>query len=68
MRDNNQSLKMLTLTDKERASLPLGYSHIYIKSISPKEAEKAVTVYSSKYRKSDLFALASEKPVSKLAR
>jgi hypothetical protein len=54
------------MTAHQRFSLPLGYKKIYTKAISSKHAEKSVTVYSKKYKKADLFAVASEKPLSKI--
>ena len=66
MQNRDQDLKQLALTEEERVSLPLGYSQIYTRQISHKRAELAATVYSRKYRKSDLLPLCSEKPVSKL--
>jgi hypothetical protein len=62
----DDKLTLLPLTKSERSSLPLGYGQIYVKTISSKEAEAAVTVYSRKYKKADLFSLASGKPVSKI--
>ncbi len=66
MPDTKQELQQLVLTEAARAALPLGYSRIYISAISSRQAERAATVYSSKYRKSDLFALEAEKPVSRM--
>ncbi len=66
MKDKKQELTPLNLKLSERATMPLGVNVIFIKSISSKKTEDKVTVYSSKYNKSDLFALASEKPISKL--
>lgn len=66
MQTNDQELALLMLSEEERSALPLGYSQIYVKNISPKQAEISVTVYSKKYKKADLFPLASEKPVSKI--
>jgi hypothetical protein len=66
MPNPDDKLPLLELTDKEKSALPLGYNQIYVKAISPKQAEIAVTVYSRKYRKADLLALASEKPISKI--
>ncbi len=60
------SLRSLELTAPERAALPLGYSAILVKSISPRKAERAVTVYSEKFKKSDMYALAATKPLSKI--
>ena len=67
MQIKDQELKLLNLSEEERHYLPLGYSKIYVKDISSKHAEKAVTVYSKKYGKADFFALASEKPISKMS-
>jgi hypothetical protein len=66
MPNSDDKLRLLPLTDKEKSALPLGYNRIYVKAISPKEVEIAVTVYSKKYRKADLLALAPEKPISKI--
>jgi len=62
----DDKLPILVLTETETAALPLGYNKIHVKTISPKSAELAVTVYSMKYRKADLLSLASEKPISKI--
>jgi len=66
MQNPDHYLPLLQLTEQEQFSLPLGYRHIYIKDISSKHAEERVTVYSKKYKKVDLFALASGKPISKM--
>jgi len=66
MQNRDQDLEQLVLTEEEKVSLPLGYCQIYTRQISHKRAELAATVYSIKYRKSDLLPLCSEKPVSKL--
>jgi hypothetical protein len=66
MQNTEQYLPLLNLNEKERSSLPLGYSHIYTKDISSKQAEKSTTIYSKKYKKADLFSLASRKPISKI--
>jgi len=66
MQDPDNKLTPLVLTEREKSALPLGYNQIYVKAISPKKAELAVTVYSRKYKKADLLSLASEKPVSKI--
>lgn len=66
MHNTDQCLTLLDMTAHQRFSLPLGYKKIYIKDISSKHAEKSVTVYSKKYKKADLFAVASEKPLSKI--
>jgi hypothetical protein len=66
MQDSDNKLTLLVLTESEKSALPLGYHQIYVKTISPKEAEIAVTVYSKKYRKADLLSLVSEKPISKI--
>jgi hypothetical protein len=66
MQDPDNELTPLVLTESEKSALPLGYNQIYVKTISPKEAEIAVTVYSKKYRKADLLSLVSEKPISKI--
>lgn len=68
MHNTDQCLILLDMTAHQRFSLPLGYKTIYIKDISSKHAEKSVTVYSKKYKKADLFAVASEKPLSKILR
>jgi hypothetical protein len=66
MPNPDEKLTLLALTEGEKSALPLGYNQIYVKAISPKEAELAVTVYSRKYRKADLSSITSEKPVSKI--
>jgi hypothetical protein len=66
MQDPDNKLTPLALTEAEKSALPLGYNQIYVKAISPKEAELAVTVHSRKYKKADLLPLTSEKPVSKI--
>ena len=66
MPNPDDKLPLLVLTDKEKSALPLGYNQIYVKTISAKQAEMAVTIYSRKYRKADLLSLASEKPISKI--
>jgi len=66
MQNSDEKLIPLALTDEEKSALPLGYNQIYVKAISPKAAELAVTVYSRKYKKADLLSLASEKPISKI--
>lgn len=66
MANVDEKLTLLVLTKREKSSLPLGYNQIYVKDISCKETERAVTVYSKKYRKADLFSLASEKHISKI--
>ena len=66
MQNTDEYLPLLHLTEQEKSSLPLGYSQIYIKDISSKHAEKSVTIYSKKYKKADLFSLASGKPISKI--
>jgi hypothetical protein len=66
MQNPDIKLTLLPLTEQEKSALPLGYNQIYVKTISPKESEIAVTVYSKKYRKTDLLSLASEKPISKI--
>jgi hypothetical protein len=66
MQDPDNKLTPLALTEAEKSALPLGYNQIYVKGISPKEAELAVTVYSRKYKKADLLPLVSEKPISKI--
>ncbi len=62
----DDKLTPLVLKERERSALPLGYSQIYVKAISSRAAEIAVTVYSKKYRKADLLSLAPEKPISKI--
>ena len=66
MQNTDQYLPLLDMTEHQRFSLPLGYKKIYTKDMSSKYAEKSVTVYSKKYKKADLFAVASEKPISKI--
>ena len=66
MQDPDNKLTLLVLTEGEKSALPLGYNQIYVKAISSKKAELAVTVYSRKYKKADLLSLASEKPISKI--
>ena len=66
MHNTDQYLPLLDMTDHQRFSLPLGYKKIYTKAMSSKHAEQSVTVYSKKYKKADLFAVASEKPISKI--
>jgi len=66
MQNPDNKLTPLVLTEREKSALPLGYNQIYVKAISPKQTELAVTVYSKKYKKADLLSLASEKPVSKI--
>jgi|HubBroStandDraft_3_1064219.scaffolds.fasta_scaffold1718869_2 hypothetical protein len=66
MQNPDNKLTPLALTEAEKSALPLGYNQIYVKAISPKEAEIAVTVYSKKYKKADLLPLTSEKPISKI--
>jgi hypothetical protein len=66
MQNPDDKLALLALTEREKSALPLGYNKIYVKTISSKEAGIAVTVYSKKYKKADLLALLSDKPISKI--
>jgi len=66
MKNKDKKLHQVMLSPKEKAHIPLGVSVIFKKSISNKQTENAVTVYSKEYKKSDLFAFSSEKPLSKI--
>lgn len=66
MQNTDQFPPLLNIAKHEKSALPLGYSQIYVKAISSKHAEECVIVYSQKYKKADLFSLASEKPISKM--
>ena len=59
-------LTKLELTADEKQSIPFGFAEIYAQPISTSLAEERATVYNRKYSKADLFALSSEKPISKI--
>lgn len=59
-------LQKLNLKKREKGSLPLGFSDIFIKKIPPGEIENKLLFYSEKYRKVDFVSMSSHKPISKI--